>query len=138
MIGSTLALAFGATLLAAFRLSGSPAGAGVLVFVGTWSVAIGCGLHLGAILDRVDLATGWRIALKLATWALVLAGTIWVILRAPGPELLTGLLTVPVIVGVAGIFLPRTGRGAALGFLVLALALSAFLVPAALDRLAPA
>ena len=136
MIAATFALALGAMLLAAFRISGSPVGAGVLVFLGAWFVAIGCALHLTATIDRLALAVGWRMGLKLAAWAFVVGATVWAIARAPGPELLTGLLTVPVLVGVAGI-LPQA-RAAALGFLVLALALSAFLLPAAIERLLPA
>jgi len=135
MIGSTLVLALGATLLAAFRVSGSPAGAGVLVFVGTWFVAIGCALHLSAILDRMGLAIGWRTSLKLAAWALTLGATAWAMARAPGPELLTGLLTVPALVGVAGTVPAGSDRWSSLGFAFVALALSALLVPAALDRL---
>ena len=135
MIGSALALAVGAALLAAFRLSGSPVGAGVLVFVGTWFVAIGCALHLSAILDRMALAIGWRISLKLAAWALTLGATGWAIARAPGPELLTGLLTVPTLVGIAGTVLAGSDRWSSLGFAFVALALSAILVPAALERM---
>ena len=135
MIGSTLALAVGATLLAAFRVSGSPAGAGVLVFLGAWFVAIGCALHLGAILDKAALAIGWRISLKLAAWALIVCATAWAMARAPGPELLTGLLTVPGLVAIAGTVLARRDRWSALGFAFVAVALTAMLVPAALERL---
>jgi hypothetical protein len=97
MIGATLALTLGATLLGAYRVSGSPAGAGIVVFLGAWFVAVGCALQLGAILDRVTLAGALRFLLKVTAWAAVLAATGWAILRAPGPELLTGLLTVPVL-----------------------------------------
>ena len=135
MIGSTLVLALGATLLAAFRVSGSPIGAGVVVFVGVWFVAIACALHLGAIRDRMGLAMGLRISLKLAAWALTLGATAWAMARAPGPELLTGLLTVPVVVGMVGALLAGRDRSASLGFAFVALALSALLVPAALERL---
>jgi hypothetical protein len=65
----------------------------------------------------------------------VLAATGWAILRAPGPELLTGLLTAPVLVGLGGIVVAREDRWAAVGFLVVALALSGVLIPAALERL---
>jgi hypothetical protein len=37
-LGATLALTLGATLLGAYRVSGSPAGAGVVVFIGAWFV----------------------------------------------------------------------------------------------------
>jgi hypothetical protein len=136
MIAATLSLALGAILLGAFRVSGSPAGGGVVVFVGAWLVAIGCALQLGAILDRVALASGGRIVLKFATWAFVLGATAWAMARAPGPELLTGLLTVPPLVGMAGVIIARRDRWPALGFAIVALALSALLVPAALERLA--
>jgi hypothetical protein len=135
MIGATLALTLGATLLGAYRLSGSPAGAGIVVFLGAWFVAFGCALQLGAILDRVTLASAWRFLLKVTAWAVVLAATGWAILRAPGPELLTGLLTAPVLVGLGGIVVAREDRWAAVGFLVVALALSGVLIPAALERL---
>ncbi len=135
MLGATTALALGATLLAAFRVSGSPGGAGVVVFIGAWLVAIGCAMHLGATLDRRALARGWRIGLKLAAWALTLGATAWAMTRAPGPELLTGLITVPPAVGLAGIVLAPDDRWPALGFALVALALTAILVPAALQRL---
>ena len=135
MIAATLGLALGTILLGAFRASGSPSGAGVVVFVGAWLVAIGCAIQLGAILERVVPASGWRIILKLATGAMILGATAWAMARAPGPELLTGLLTVPALVGVAGVILARRDRWPALGFALVALALSAVLVPAALERL---
>ena len=106
------------------------------MFVGTWFVAIGCAMHLSAILDRMGrLAIGWRTSLKLAAWALTLGATAWAMARAPGPELLTGLLTVPALVGVAGTALARSDRWSSLGFAFVALALSALLVHAALERL---
>jgi hypothetical protein len=135
MIGATLALALGASFLAAFRLSGSPGGAGVLVFLGACLVAIGCAMQIGAILDRVVVAGGWRWLLTSAAWALVASATGWAILRAPGPELLTGVLTVPPIVGVVGVMVCGDDRGRALGFLAVALGLSVLLIPAALERL---
>ena len=135
MIGSTLALALGATFIAAFRVLENPRGAGVLVFLGAWFVAIGCALHLGAILDRVSLASRWRISLKLAAWALTLGATAWAIARTPGDELLVGLLTVPVLVAFAGIVLAGRDRWSALGFAAVALALSAVIAPAALRLL---
>ena len=135
MIGSTLALALGATFIAVFRVSENPLGAGVLVFLGAWFVAIGCALHLSAILDRVALAIGWRISLKLAAWALTLGATAWAIARTPGDELLIGLLTVPVLVALAGIVLAGRDRWSALGFAAVALALSALIAPAALELL---
>ena len=135
MIGATVALTFGASLLAAYRVSGSPAGAGVVVFAGAWLVAVGCALQLGAIFDRVTPPGAWRFLAKVAIWAVALATTGWAILRAPGPELLTGLLTVPAIVGLVGAFVARQDRWAAVAFLVVALALSGVLVPAALERL---
>lgn len=135
MIGATLALALGATLLAAYRFSGSPVGAGVLVFIGALVVGIACAMQLGAVVDQVRLAGGWRMLLKIAAWALVVTATGWAILSAPGPELLTGLLIVPPLVGIIGTAAGGHDRRAALGFLVVALALSALLIPAALERL---
>jgi hypothetical protein len=135
MIGATLALTLGATFIVVFRLSGSPTGAGVLVFLGACLVAIGCAMQLGAILDRVVVAGGWRWLLKTAAWALVVAATGGAILRAPGPELLTGVLIVPPIVGVVGVLACGDERGKALGFLAVALGLSALLIPVALGRL---
>jgi hypothetical protein len=132
MIGSTLALAVGATFIAVFRMSGNPLGAGVLAFLGAWFVAIGCALHVSAILDRVALTSGWRISLKLAAWALILGATAWAIARTPGGELTIGLLTAPVLVALAGVVLAGRDRWPALGFAAVALALSALLVPAAL------
>ena len=135
MIGATFTLALGAMFLAVFRLSGSPVGAGVLVFVGACVVAMACAMQLGAILDRSALAVAWRVLLKVAAWALIGSATGWAILRAPGPELLTGLLTVPPLVGVFGVAASGHDRRAAAGFLIVALGLSALLVPAALERL---
>ena len=135
MIGSTLALAVGATFIAVFRASGNPLGAGVLAFLGACFVAIGCAMHLSAILDRVALASGWRIFLKLAAWALTLGATAWAIARAPGPELTIGLLFAPPLIAICGIVLAGRDRWSALGFAAVALALSALLVPAALRLL---
>ena len=61
MLAATLTLAMGLSLLAAFRLSGSPIGAGVVVFVGAWLVAIACAIQLGAIVDGCSsgLAGAW-------------------------------------------------------------------------------
>jgi hypothetical protein len=138
MIGSTLTLGLGATFIAAFRVLENPRGAGVLVFLGAWFVAIGCALHLSAILDRVALAIGWRIFLKLAAWGFSLGATGWAIARTPGDELLIGLLTMPVLVALAGVVLGGRDRWSALGFAAVALALSALLAPAALRLLAMA
>ena len=135
MIGATFALALGAMLLAIYRSSGSPAGAGVLVFIGAWVVAIGCAMQLSAILERLAPAGWWRLLLKSAAWALVVTATASAIIRAPGPELLTGLLTVPPLVGLAGVLAGRQDDRIALGFLVVALALSVLLIPAAVERL---
>jgi hypothetical protein len=134
MIGAALAFALGATLLAAFRLSGSPVGADGLVWIGVWLVAIGCGMQLGAILDQVPVAAIWLVILKTATWAVTLAATAWAIYLAPGLELLAGLLIVPPFVGIVGAVAGRA-RPAALAFLALAVGLSALLIPAALERL---
>lgn len=135
MIAATFALAFGAILLSAYRLSGSPAGAGVVVFLGAWIVALGCASQVGAILDRVARDSGWRFLAKLAAWAVVLGVTGWAMLRAPGPELLTGLLIMPVVVGLVGTLVARQDRWGAVAFLIVALALSAMLVPAAIERM---
>lgn len=135
MIGATLALALGATLLAVYRFAGSPLGAGVLVFIGAWMVAIGCATQLSAILDRAALAGLWQLLLKAVAWTLVVVATAWAIIRAPGPELLTGLLTVPPLIGLAGVLASGHDRRIALAFLVVALAMSALLIPAALERL---
>ena len=135
MIRSTFALALGVTFIAVFRVSGNPLGAGVLAFLGAWFVAIGCALHLAAVLDSLAIAIGWRISLKVAAWALILGATAWAIARTPGPELTFGLLTVPVLVAVAGIGLAGRDRWPALGFAAVALVLSALLVPPALRLL---
>ena len=75
MTGATLALALGATFLGVFRLSGNPVGADALVWTGVWLVAIGCGMQLGAIIDRVFLAAIWSVILKAATWVVTVAAT---------------------------------------------------------------
>jgi hypothetical protein len=134
MIGATLALAFGATLLAVFRLSGSPVGVDGLVWIGVWLVAIGCGMQLGAIVDLVPLAGIRAVALKTATWAVIPAATAWAVYLAPGGVLLTGLLTVPPFVGIIGVVAGERDRPAALAFLVVALGESAVHIPAALER----
>ena len=135
MIGAALALATGVTVLAVYRLSGSPAGAGVLVFIVAWVVAIGCAMQLSAVLDRLPVGGAWRFLLKATAWAVVVMLTGWVMLRAPGPELLTGLLTVPALIGIVAVMAGGPDRRIAVVFLAVALALSALLVPAAMERL---
>jgi hypothetical protein len=134
MIGATLALAFGATLLAVFRLSGSPVGVDGLVWIGVWLVAIGCGMQLGAIVDRVALAAIRALLVKAATWAVIVAATAWAVYLAPGGILFIGLLTVPPVVGILGVVAGGRDRPAALAFLAVALGESAVHIPAALER----
>lgn len=135
MIGATLVLALGATLLAVFRLSGSPVGAHAVVWLAVWLIAIGCGMQLGAILDQAPLAAVWRVILKTATWAVTLAATAWAVYLAPGGILLSGLLLVPPLVGIVGVMAGKRERPAALTFLVVAIVGSAVHIPAALGRL---
>jgi hypothetical protein len=137
MIAATLLLALGATLLVVFRLSGSPVGAGVVVFLGAWLVATACAMQLGAIVDRVAAGSGWRIALKVTAWIVTMAATAWAIAQAPGLQLLMGLLIAPVLVGVTGVVAARRDGWPAVPFALVALALSVLLIPAALERLVP-
>lgn len=92
-------------------------------------------MQLGAVIDRVVVPSALRILLMIAAWAVMVIATGWAILRAPGPELLTGLLTVPPIIGVIGVTADRRDRRSALGFLIAALGVVALLIPAVLERI---
>ena len=135
MIGATLALALGATLLAVFRLSGSSAaGAHGLVWISVWLIALGCGMQVGAIIDRSGGTAIWTVIGKTATWAAVLAATVWGIYLAADGVLLIALLTVPPVIGMVGVVVGKGDRSAALAFLAVALGESALHIPAALGR----
>ena len=136
MIGATLAVALGATLLAVFRLSGSPgASAHGLVWISVWLIAIGCAMQLNAILDRTPMPAIWALIVKAASWAMVLATTAWAVYLAPGGILLVALLVVPPLVGMVGVVAAKRQRPAALTFLAVALGESAVHLPAAIERL---
>jgi hypothetical protein len=134
LIGSNLALATGVMFLAAARLSDNAGGRGAIVFVGLVSVAIACALHLSVLTSRVRLPAAARGLLVTACWIFAAAGTVWIIERAPGPELVIALVTVPPLVGLAGLLAHRTDRWPALAFLGLSLLLSALLAPVWMAR----
>ena len=129
MLQSTLALAMGLLFLVAARLSGNPSAYGLVVFVGFLFVAIGCALHLGAVLDRLfGSAAGWRVSAKVAAWLAIGAGTAWLIGRTPSEEVLLALVLAPPAVGVAGLVVARDNRWPAIAFLVVAGMLIALVV----------
>ena len=116
---STHALAIGLVFLAVARLSGNPSAYGLVVFVGIVFVAMGCAMHLDAVLDRLleSAAEPWRVSAKVVAWLTVSAGTAWLIGRAPGEEVLLGLMLAPPAVGVAGLVVARGDRWPAIAFL---------------------
>lgn len=119
MLLSTLALAMGLVFLAAARLSGNPSAYGLVVFVGFVFVAVGCAMHLDAVLDRLlgSVAAPWRVSAKMVAWLAVGAGTAWLIGRTPSEEVLLALVLAPPAVGVAGLVVARDNRWPAMAFL---------------------
>jgi hypothetical protein len=136
VIGSALALAMGIVFLAAVRFSGDPQAHGLAVFVGILLVAVGCAMHLHAVLDRLldTAATLWRAGATLLGWLAVGAGTAWLLGRAPGDEVLIALMFAPGTLGVTGRLVARDARWPALVFLALAGVLVALLGPIWWDR----
>lgn len=129
MLGSTLTLFAGITCLAGVRLSGNPAALGLVVFIGLTLVAAGCAMHLSVLLGRVGLPNPWRPALQAVAWIALAAGAAWVVERAPGDELVIALMTVPSLVGAAGLLAYRTDRWPSIAFFVLSVGLTALLAP---------
>ncbi len=120
MLQSTLALAMGLLFLVVARLSGNPSAYGLVVFVGFVFVAIGCAMHLDAVLDRLFGSVAeqpWRVPAKVVAWLAVGAGTAWLIGRTPGEEVLLALVLAPPAVGVAGLVVARDNRWPAIAFL---------------------
>jgi hypothetical protein len=119
MLQSTLALAMGLLFLVVARLTGNPSAYGLVVFVGFVFVAIGCAMHLDAVIDRVfgSAAEPWRVSAKVAGWLAVGAGTAWLIGRTPSEEVLLALVLAPPAVGVAGLVVARDHRWPAVAFL---------------------
>ena len=119
MLHSTIALAMGLLFLVIARLSGNPSAYGLVVFVGYVFVAIGCAMHLDAVLDRLfgSAAEPWRVSAKVVAWLAVGAGTTWLIGRTPSEEVLLALVLAPPAVGVAGLVVARDNRWPAMAFL---------------------
>jgi len=126
----------GLVLLAVARLTGNPSAYGVVVFVGFVFVAVGCAMHLDAVLNRVlrSAAEPWRLSARVVAWLAVSAGTGWLIGRAPRDEVLLGLVMAPAAVGVAGLVVARDNRWPALAFLAVAGMLTALIASVWLAR----
>lgn len=135
MLGSALALAMGISLLTAVRLSGNPQGFGLAVALGVILVAIACASHASAVLDRLeDVPSMTCLAVKVATWVSTGGGTIWLVGRAPGDEVLVVLIVVPMALGIVGLVVTRDSPWPAVAFLVLAGLLTILLGPIWLER----
>lgn len=135
MLGSSLALAMGIVFLAAVRASGQPQAFGVAVFVGIVLVAVACAMHVGAIVDRLDpIAPPFRVAARWIAWVVVAGGTAWLIGRAPGDEVLLGLLIAPTALGIAGMVVAHDDPWPAVAFLALAGLLIVVVGPVWLER----
>jgi hypothetical protein len=134
MLVSTMALAMGLLLLMAARLSGNPIAYGFVVLVGILLVALSCAMHLGAVLDRLyESAAALRVGAKLGVWLLVGGGTAWLIGRAPGDEVLFGLMIVPPAVGIAGVAVAQDERWPAAAYLAITGILTVLIVWVWLD-----
>jgi hypothetical protein len=112
----------GLVFLAVARLSGNPSAFGLVVFVGIVFVAIGCAMQLDAVVARLleSAAEPWRTSARVVAWLVVSAGTGWLIGRAPGEEVLLGLVLAPFAVGVAALVVARDNRWPAIAFLAVA------------------
>ncbi|MGH2417222.1 MAG: hypothetical protein ACRDFY_02715 [Candidatus Limnocylindria bacterium] len=135
-MASTLALAMGLVFLAAARISGNPTAYGLVVFVGILFVAIACAMHVSAALDGRFRSgpAAWRLVAKVGIWLLVGGGTAWLIGRAPGEEVLIGLLAAPLAVGIAGLLVAHDNRWPAVAFLAVAGLLAALIASVLVAR----
>ena len=126
----------GLVFLAVARLSGNPSAYGLVVFVGFVFVAMGCAMHVDALLDRLlgSAAAPWRVSAKLIAWLVVSAGTAWLIGRTPSAEVLLALVLAPLAVGVAGLVVARDNRWPAIAFLAVAGMLTALVASVWLAR----
>lgn len=134
MIASTALLAMGALFLVTVRLSGNPSAYGLAVLVALVLVAIGCGLHLSALVGTLPVRRPFRVLAGALGWLVLAIGSAWVVERAPGGELVSWLILVPIVIGTLGLRAPRPGRWAAIAFMGVAVGLAALLLPVWIER----
>lgn len=133
-MSSTLVLSMGGILLVSVRLSGNASALGLVVLVALVLVAIGCGLHLTALIGTLPVRRPFRVLAGALGWLVLASGSAWVVERAPGGELVSWLILVPIVIGALGLRAPRPDRWAAIAFMGVAVGLAALLLPVWIER----
>lgn len=138
MIGSALLIAMAIAMLVPVRMSDTPPEArGLIVVIATLLIAAACSMHLSTVIGgAASIAGPVRPLLVIGAWVTMFAGAVWAMSRAPGTELVVSMMTVPPLVGLAGVvFAPGGRRWHGAAFLGLAVGLALLVFPAWLERL---